>query len=191
MQLRRRHAHVAEFDARLRVEVEPELVHDLGTVVETGPDMEAEAREVDGPHDVRHVGEDERPRGRPVRRRDDRRLEPVRRRLGDALLEERASLGPVRKALHECRPPGDDAHERLGDGEVVAHEIELRLLPLGEEHLVRARHREVSPRDIEHVLLGHRPTVPADRRHEPPAIPPVAARASRGALTTSTAVTGR
>ena len=45
---------------------------------------------------------DERARGRPVRRRDDRRLQPLRRALGDALLEERLALRAVREALHEA-----------------------------------------------------------------------------------------
>src|SRR5262249_53092829 len=91
-----------------------ELVRDLRLVVEVRPDVKAEAGQVHRPDDVRHVGEDERTRGRPVRRADDRRLEPLRRRVGNALLEERAPLCPVRAALHERRPPARSAHERLG-----------------------------------------------------------------------------
>ena len=76
-------------------------------------------------------------------------------RLGDALLEERAALGAVREPLHQGRPPARGAQQRLGDGEVVPHQVELRLAPLREEDLVRARDRDLAPRDVEHALLRH------------------------------------
>ena len=103
-----------------------------------------------------HVGEHERARGRPVRRRDDRRLQPLRRALGHALLEERLALRAVGEALHEGRPPTRGAQERLGDRQVVAHEVELRLPALREEHLVRARHRDGAPGDVEQLVVCHR-----------------------------------
>ena len=125
------------------------------------PQMEAEAREVDRPHDVRDVREDERARRRSVGRADDRRVQPLGRVLGDALLEEGAALRAVRKALHQSRPPACGAHQRLGDGQVVAHEVELRLATFREQDLVRARDDDASPRDVEHVLLVHGGTVAA------------------------------
>src|SRR5205085_920558 len=57
-QLSRCRPHLVEVDSRLRVEVETQLVGDLGTVMHVRPQMEAEAREVDRPHDVRDVRED-------------------------------------------------------------------------------------------------------------------------------------
>ena len=48
-----------EADARLWVEVEAQLVGDVGAVAEIRPDVEAEAPEVHRPRHVRHV-EDER-----------------------------------------------------------------------------------------------------------------------------------
>ena len=103
--LGRRGPNAVEVDAGLRVEVEPQLVRDVGAVVEVWPDVEPEAGEIDGPDHVGHVGEDERASGRPVRGADDRRLQPLGRVRRDALLEERAALGAVRKALHEGGPP--------------------------------------------------------------------------------------
>src|SRR3954452_6655191 len=88
-----------EVDPRLRIEIEAELVSDIGAVVYVRPDVKAEAGEVHRPDDVRHVGEHERARGRAVRRADDRRLEPLRHRVGNALLEERAALGAARETL--------------------------------------------------------------------------------------------
>src|SRR5581483_12029179 len=122
-------------------------------------DVEPEAGEVDRPDDVRQVGEHERARRRPVRRADDRRLQPLGCVLGNALLEERAALGAVREALHQRRPAAGGAHERLRDGQVVPDELELRLAALGEEHLVGARDRELPAGDLEHVLLSHGSTV--------------------------------
>ena len=65
-------------------------------------------------------------------------------------------LGPVRKALHERRPPARAAQERLLDREVVVDEVELRL-PRSEEDLVRARDRDAAPGDLQGVLLCHAP----------------------------------
>ena len=118
--------------------------------------MKTQAGQVYGPDDVGHVGENERAGGGPVRRADDRGLQPLGRSLRNALLEERAALRAVREALHEGGPPAHSAHERLRDGEVVAQQVELRLRALREENLAWARNSDASPRDLEHVVLRHR-----------------------------------
>ena len=59
---RGRLADVREVGARLRVEVDAQLVGVLGVGGEVRPHVEAEAAEVDRPHDVREVGGHERPR---------------------------------------------------------------------------------------------------------------------------------
>ena len=82
----------------------PQLVGVLGIGGEVRPHVEAEAAEVHRPDDVREVGGDERPRRRAVRRADDRRLEPLGRVFGNALLEERRAAGAVREPLQEHRP---------------------------------------------------------------------------------------
>src|SRR5581483_11509916 len=91
--------------------------------------------------------------------------------LRHALLEERAALGSVRETLHQRRPAARRAHQRLGDRQVVPDEVELRLLPLGEEDFVGARDRELSPGDLEHVLLSHGSTVSAEDAPEDGGLP--------------------
>ena len=53
-------ADVVEVHARLRVEIEAQLVGDIGAVVLVRPDVKAEAGEVNGPDHVRHVGQHKR-----------------------------------------------------------------------------------------------------------------------------------
>ena len=77
--------------------------------------------------------------------------QPVRRALGHPLLEERRSAGALGEALHEHGAPAHRAHQRLGDGDVVADEVELGLAPLGEEHLVRAGDPDLAPGQLEHL----------------------------------------
>ena len=93
-----------EADAGLRVEVEAQLVGVLGVGGAVRPHVEPEAAEVHRPHEVREVGGDQRARRRAVRRADDRRLEPLGRVVGHALLEERRARRAVREPLHEHRP---------------------------------------------------------------------------------------
>ena len=152
LRLRGRLAHVRELRARLRIQVEPELVGVRGVGREVRPHVEAEAAQVDGPGDVREVGGHERPRRRPVRRRDDRRLEPLRRRVGDALLEEGRAPGSRWEPLQEQRPAARRAHQRLGDAQVVANEVELRLAALGEEHLVGRGDPDLAAVDLEEFV---------------------------------------
>src|SRR5262249_839671 len=49
-------------------------------------------------------------------------------------------------------------------GEVVPHQVELRLAALREEDLVRARHRELASGDVEDDLLRHRSNVAGSER---------------------------
>ena len=60
LELRRRAADIAEVRAGLGVEIEPQLVAVLGVRGAIGPDVEAEAPEVDRPDHVGEVGDDER-----------------------------------------------------------------------------------------------------------------------------------
>ena len=137
LELRGRRARLGEAGARLRVEVEAQLVGVLGVVGAVGPDVEAQAGEVDRPGDVRDVGRHQRSRGRAVDGLDRRRLQPLRRAVGHALLEERRPAGSLGEALHQHRPAAHRAHERLAHRRVVADEVELRLAALAEEHLAR------------------------------------------------------
>jgi hypothetical protein len=131
----------------------------IGVIGAVGPDVEAEAREVDRPGDVRHVGGDERARRRAVDRLHGRRLQPLRRVGRHALLEERRAAGALREALQEHRPAAHRAHERLGDRRVVAHEVELRLAALAEQDLAGRRDPHRAPRELQHLCIvgGHAP----------------------------------
>ena len=54
-------AHLCELRPGLRVEVESELVGVIRVCGEVGPDVEADAAQVDRPGDVGQVGRHERP----------------------------------------------------------------------------------------------------------------------------------
>jgi len=97
--------------------------------------VEPDAAEVDGPHEVGDVGDDERPRGGAVDGPHVGGGQPVRSEVGDALLEEALASGPVGEPLHHHGAVTHLAHDLLLDGEVVAHEVELGLAACGEEHL--------------------------------------------------------
>ena len=59
-----------------------------------------------------------------------------------------------KRCISVGRPPARP-QERLFDGEVVAHDVELRLPTLREEDLVRARDGDASARDFQLVAVGH------------------------------------
>ena len=132
----------------------------VGIVGAVRPDVEAEAGQVDRPRHVREVGGHERARRRAVDGLDRRRLEPVRRVVGHALLEERLAARALREALHQHRAAAHGPHQRLGDGGVVADEVELRLAPLGEEHLAGTADPHLAPGELDHLrVVGHAGTV--------------------------------
>ena len=84
---------------------------------------------------VRAVGDHQRPRRRPVDRRDRRRLQPLGSVLRDPLLKERRPSGALREALHEDRPATHRPQQRLADPQVVLDEVTLRLAALLEQQL--------------------------------------------------------
>ena len=76
-----------------------------------------------------------------------------------ALLVEGLALGAVDEALEHDRAVADAGERTLGDGEVVADEVELRELRLAREvGLVRVRDAHLAARDREdlrRLFLGH------------------------------------
>ena len=82
-------------------------------------------------------------------KRDGRRLQPLGRAVGHALLKERLALHAVDPALHHRRPVAQSAHDRLRALDVVLDEIELRQLALGEEQLARIAHAQLVPADVD------------------------------------------
>ena len=152
--LGRRCPDVREVVAGLRVEVETELVGVFRVVGEVRPDVEAEAPDVDRPHDVGEVDRDQGARRRAIRGAHRRRLQPVGRGLRDTFLKEVRPARAFGEALHQRRPAAHRAHQRLGEAEVVVDEVELGLAVLGEEHLVGVRDVELVPVDLEDLLVG-------------------------------------
>src|SRR6185503_1954721 len=141
-------------DARHRVEVDPELV---GMVEVFGADrvrMELQASQ------VRHPGERgriawydlfRRAAGRKTERDD---FDPIRPRGGRSLLVEELAVNPVGIADEHVRPAPRSAQRALGDGEVVAYDVELGDPGLREVDLARVGDRDLAPADVDHDLLA-------------------------------------
>ena len=140
------------------VEVDAELVGVLGVGGQIRPQVQAEAAEVDGPHDVGDVGDDQRVGGRAVRGRDDGRLQPVGGARRDPLLEEGLAGGAVGEALQQGGSAAGGVEEVLADLEVVRDEVELRGVDGREVHLVGPADPDLVPVDLHDALIvsGHK-----------------------------------
>ena len=149
-------AHHREVGARLRVEVEAQLVGVLGVGGEVRPDVEAEAAEVGRPHDVRDVADHQRTRRCAVHRADRRRLQPVGGCVRDALLEEAGPVGAVAEALQQNGTTLHRPENLLVDRQVVVDEVELGLAALREVDLVRVGDLDLAARNLEHQLFSRR-----------------------------------
>ena len=101
--------------------------------------MEVDDREVRGPHDLRELGHAELVRMPPGRECDACRLDPLGMMLGNALLVDDLAPHSVRKPAELRRPLVERTHDPFANRDVVLGEVELRLLRLREEHLVRVR----------------------------------------------------
>ena len=98
--------------------------------------VEVDAAEVDDPGEAGRVVDDDLVGGPPRRERQRRRPDPVGPVVRGALLEERLLLGAVDEALERHRPAADAGQRAVGDREVVADEVELRVAGLREVDLV-------------------------------------------------------
>ena len=145
---------LVEHDTGLRVEIDPQLIGVRGIFDAERPEVEPQTAQVDRPHDVSQVGDDECPRGRTVRRRDLDGLEPLRSTCRNTLLEERLPERAVRESLQHGRPAGCRAQDRLGDGEVVTNDIQLGRPYAGKEELVRVRDLDAAPRHLDGLTDG-------------------------------------
>ena len=67
---------------------------------------------------------------------------------------EELAVDAVRIAHEHVRPAAGAAQRAVGDGEVVAHEIELGVAGLGEQHLARVRDRDLAAGDYETFVFG-------------------------------------
>ena len=131
---------VLERRARLRVDVDPQLVGPVDVGAPRRPRMEVDDGQVRRPRDLGDLGHAELVGVPAGRKRDCRDLDPVGPLRRHPLLVDHLALDPVREAAQLRRPLVERAHDPFADREVVLDEIHLRLLPRREEHLVRVRH---------------------------------------------------
>lgn len=139
--------------ARDGIEVDAELVRVVHVLGPHGVRVEVDAAEVDHPRELRHVAHDDLVCVASGREPERRHLDPVGSLRGRALLVERLLLDAVREALEEHRAPADAAHRAVGDGDVVADEVELGQPELREEDLRRVGDRDLTSRELEHLGL--------------------------------------
>jgi hypothetical protein len=91
--------HLVERDAGLRVEVDTQLIGAVEIAAPHRPGIPVDDAQVDTPYEVSGVVGDELARGASARKVDGRRLEPWRRGLGHAFLEEELAADTVDPAL--------------------------------------------------------------------------------------------
>ena len=156
---------VGEVGARLRVEVEPQLVRVVDVVVAHRPRVERDRPHLRRPADDGHLGRADLVGVAAGGELDARGLDVVRGALGDALLEERVAaallarrdddpgVDALRPALERRRPPRERAHDAVLDRQVVVDDVELRdrggALGGGEDHAVAAGHAQVAPAGVD------------------------------------------
>ena len=159
-----RFLHHRERDPGSRVEVDPELVGQTRrSAARDGHTWNPRQPRLTAHATCATSADHHRPRLGAVRRRDRRRLEPGRRVLRDALLEERVTARAPREPLQHHRPAAHRREQRLPDRLVVADEVELGLAPRGEEHACRGGETVSScPSIVERDLVRH-----SDRRYPP------------------------
>jgi hypothetical protein len=156
---------VIEVGARLRVQVESQLVGMVDVIAAHRPGMERDRAHLRRPGDIGHFGRADLvsvPAGREL---DARGLHVIRRPARNAFLKEGVAaallarreddarmhaLGP---ALERGRAPVERAHDAVTDRQVVLDDIELRdrigALGLREDHAVGVRHAHVAPTGID------------------------------------------
>jgi hypothetical protein len=123
--------------------------------------VELDAAEVDHPGQTPEVGDDGEVGGAPAAREDDvHGLEPVRVRVGHALLVEEVSLDSVRVALHLHGPALDVVQDARRQVEVVVDEVAFRQAGAGEVDLVEIRERDVAAADAHPPLVHHTSPIP-------------------------------
>ena len=148
-------AHLRPLDARHRIEIDAQLVGMIEIVGAHRMRMQLEARE------VRHP--DAAPPHRAARLL--RRVRPdgncsattsiqAAAMPGARFWKKNSPLDAVRIAHQHVRPAAGAAQRAVGDGEVVARQIELGVPGLRKQHLARVRDRHLAPVYIENLVLG-------------------------------------
>ena len=144
------------FDARHRVQVDPELVRVVQVVGAHRMRVQVDAAEVDHPRQRGLVGDHHLVRGAAGGEPELDGTDPVRPLLRRPLLEERLALGAVDEPLQRHRPPAHAAERPRRHGQVVAHHVQLGDPGPREEHLARIADRDLAARQLQHQLrLSH------------------------------------
>ena len=97
--------------------------------------VQVDAAEVDDPGQRRMVVDDDLVGRAPGGKRELDRADVLRDRLRRPLLEECLTIGAIDEALEGHRSVADADDGAIGDGEVVANEVELGDAGIGEEEL--------------------------------------------------------
>ena len=149
----RRGADLVEPDAGLGIEIDPQLVGEVGIGGQIRPQMQTETPQVHGPDDMRDVGDHQRVGGCSVRGGHGGRLQPRRGAGRHPLLEERFPGGAVGEPLEQGRTAAGGIEQRVGHQEVIRDKVELGRAEFGKVDLVGARDMYLSARDLYQTLL--------------------------------------
>ena len=134
----RRHAlAVRERRPRLRVDVDPQLVRALVSRRRDGQGWKSTTARFAAQATCASSVTQSSSACRPDGKRHAGDLDPLGPFLGHALLVDRLALDAVREAAELGRPLVQRTDDSLADGQVVPHEVELRLAARREEDLVR------------------------------------------------------
>ena len=118
-----------------------------------GVRIEVDAAEVDDPGQLRGVAHDDLLRGTAGRKRELHGLDPSGTRCRGAFLKEGLPLCPIDEPLEGHGAAANAAQRSFRDGHVIADQVELRVARLREEDLVRVADRDLTPGDLEDLVL--------------------------------------
>ena len=135
--------------AGLRIEVDAQLVGQLGGRPPRRPRVKVERAEVGGPDGRGGVRHAQLVGVAPAGEVDPRRLDPVRPLGRHPLLVDRRRVRPVGVALEDARPLPQRPHQTVGHGHDVLDEMQLGLAAGAEVDLVGVGHLDRDPLDVE------------------------------------------
>ena len=149
-------AHLGPLDPGDRIEVHAQLVRVIEIVDAHGVRVQLEAGEIRHPGESGSVTRHDFLGSAPGGESERHHLDPRWARLRRPLLIEELPFDPVGVTHQHVGAVAGAAQRPLGDGEVIAHQVTLRVLGLREEHLVGIRNRDFPTRHADQLLLAGR-----------------------------------
>jgi hypothetical protein len=147
-------------NARHGVKVHPQLVGVVEIRREHRVRVQVDAAKVDHPREAGRVPQHDLIGGPPGRKAQLGGGDPVGPLVWGALLEERLGLRAVHEPFQRHRAPGHAAQRPVGDGQVVADEVQLGVPGPREEDLPRVGDGYLAPARLDdHLRFRHRPTI--------------------------------